>query len=65
MYYFESCKKIYLALSAWPTINGLFYAGAAYSFYLFSPLAYGMSGPSANDPNSTMHGLKWVETWEF
>lgn len=36
-----------------------------YSFYLFAPLAYGMSGPSANEANSTMFGLKWLETWEF
>ncbi|TMW46383.1 hypothetical protein DOY81_008535 [Sarcophaga bullata] len=36
-----------------------------YSFMLFSPLAYGMSGPLANDPNSTMHDLKWLSTWEF
>ncbi|KAI8121822.1 Protein O-mannosyl-transferase 2 [Lucilia cuprina] len=36
-----------------------------YSFLLFSPLAYGMSGPLANEPNSTMHGLKWLSTWEF
>lgn len=36
-----------------------------YSFFIFSPLAYGMSGPSANEPNSTMHGLKWLESWEF
>ncbi|EDW30603.1 GL26758 [Drosophila persimilis] len=37
----------------------------AYSFALFSPLAYGMSGPLANEPNSTMHSLKWLSTWEF
>lgn len=37
----------------------------AYSFLLFSPLAYGMSGPTANEPNSTMHKLKWMESWEF
>ncbi|XP_002054958.3 protein O-mannosyl-transferase 2 [Drosophila virilis] len=36
-----------------------------YSFVLFSPLAYGMSGPLANEPNSTMHNLKWLATWEF
>ncbi|XP_022643543.1 protein O-mannosyl-transferase 2-like isoform X2 [Varroa destructor] len=36
-----------------------------YSFSLFSPLAYGMQGPPANLPNSTMHGLKWLDTWEF
>ncbi|XP_060663188.1 protein O-mannosyl-transferase 2 [Drosophila nasuta] len=37
----------------------------AYSFVLFSPLAYGMTGPHANEPNSTMHKLKWMSTWEF
>ncbi|ALC48451.1 tw [Drosophila busckii] len=37
----------------------------AYSFVLFSPLAYGMSGPLANEPNSTMYPLKWLSTWEF
>ncbi|KAF7269385.1 hypothetical protein GWI33_017588 [Rhynchophorus ferrugineus] len=36
-----------------------------YSFYLFAPLAYGMSGPSSNEHNSTMYGLKWLDTWEF
>lgn len=36
-----------------------------YSFALFSPLAYGMFGPTANEPNSTMHKLKWMDSWEF
>lgn len=36
-----------------------------YSFILFSPLAYGMSGPTASEPNSTMHSLLWLKTWEF
>ncbi|XP_012156645.1 protein O-mannosyl-transferase 2 [Ceratitis capitata] len=36
-----------------------------YSFVLFSPLAYGMSGPLANEPNSAMHSLKWLSSWEF
>ncbi|XP_029139304.1 protein O-mannosyl-transferase 2 [Protobothrops mucrosquamatus] len=36
-----------------------------YSFYLFHPLSYGMTGPLASDPNSSMAGLKWLETWEF
>ncbi|CAG0890825.1 unnamed protein product [Cyprideis torosa] len=35
-----------------------------YSFWLFSPLAYGYTGNSSN-PNSTVHGLKWIESWEF
>lgn len=36
-----------------------------YSFVLFSPLAYGMSGPIATDANSTMRQLKWLQSWEF
>ncbi|CAH0728120.1 unnamed protein product, partial [Brenthis ino] len=44
---------------------GLAASGAAYSFCLFSPLAYGMSGPLAHEPNSTMAGLRWLDTWEF
>lgn len=36
-----------------------------YSFKLFSPLAYGMSGPTALEPNSTMHSLLWMKSWEF
>ncbi|XP_063387338.1 protein O-mannosyl-transferase 2 isoform X2 [Cydia fagiglandana] len=44
---------------------GLVLSTTVYSFYLFSPLAYGMSGPLAHEPNSTMAGLKWLESWEF
>ncbi|KAJ8925580.1 hypothetical protein NQ315_009420 [Exocentrus adspersus] len=44
---------------------GLILSSILYSFYLFFPLAYGMSGPSANEANSSMHGLKWMDTWEF
>ncbi|XP_019767604.2 protein O-mannosyl-transferase 2 [Dendroctonus ponderosae] len=47
------------------TCIGIFLSVVLYSFYLFAPLAYGMNGPSSNEPNSTMHGLKWMETWEF
>uniref|UniRef100_A0A8D8ZZ10 Protein O-mannosyl-transferase 2 n=1 Tax=Cacopsylla melanoneura TaxID=428564 RepID=A0A8D8ZZ10_9HEMI len=35
------------------------------SFYLFSPLTYGMTEASSNEPNSTLHSLKWLESWEF
>uniref|UniRef100_A0AAY5KMW3 Protein O-mannosyl-transferase 2 n=1 Tax=Esox lucius TaxID=8010 RepID=A0AAY5KMW3_ESOLU len=34
-------------------------------FYLFNPLSYGMRGPLAHDPASTMAGLKWMDSWEF
>lgn len=35
-----------------------------YSFKLFHPLAYGFSDPSTEN-NSTMYGLRWMESWEF
>ncbi|KAL1114826.1 hypothetical protein AAG570_007650 [Ranatra chinensis] len=46
-------------------MTGFILTTTVYSFYMFAPLAYGMSGPYANDPNSTMYGLKWMESWEF
>ena len=36
-----------------------------FSFYLFAPLTYGMSNVPSTEPNSTMHGMRWLETWEF
>lgn len=36
-----------------------------FSFYLFHPLSYGMRGPLAHDPASSMAGLRWMESWEF
>lgn len=45
--------------------NGVVFATTVYSFYLFSPLSYGMTGPTSADPNSTMYGLRWLESWEF
>nr|XP_036218991.1 protein O-mannosyl-transferase 2-like isoform X2 [Bactrocera oleae] len=47
------------------TLLGGMISGLAYSFKLFSPLAYGMSGPLSNEPNSTMYGLRWLSSWEF
>ncbi|ODN04599.1 Protein O-mannosyl-transferase 2, partial [Orchesella cincta] len=44
---------------------GLTLSSVAYSFYLFAPLSYGTSGPLAAEENSTMHGLKWLDSWEF
>ena len=40
-------------------------ASCWYSFYIFSPLAYGMTGEYARESNSSMHHLHWMETWEF
>merc|ERR1719220_244633 len=39
-------------------------ASCWYSFYIFSPLAYGMTGDYARENNSSMHHLHWMETWE-
>ncbi|XP_053969988.1 protein O-mannosyl-transferase 2 [Anastrepha ludens] len=47
------------------TLLGGIISVLAYSFIKFSPLAYGMSGSLANEPNSTMYGLRWLSTWEF
>lgn len=46
-------------------VLGLTLSTVMYSFYLFAPLAYGMNGPTANEENSTMYGLKWMDSWEF
>ncbi|XP_075982905.1 protein O-mannosyl-transferase 2 [Anticarsia gemmatalis] len=54
-----------LGRTVYHCIIGLVMSTTVYSFYLFSPLAYGMSGPLSHEPNSTMAGLKWMETWEF
>ena len=36
-----------------------------FSFVLFSPLSYGMSGPSSQEIDSDMYGLRWLHTWDF
>ncbi|XP_059156295.1 protein O-mannosyl-transferase 2-like isoform X2 [Physella acuta] len=36
-----------------------------WSFYLFYPLTYGMFGPMASEENSSMHRLKWMESWDI
>ncbi|XP_055700436.1 protein O-mannosyl-transferase 2 isoform X2 [Phlebotomus papatasi] len=47
------------------TVLGASLGVLGWSFVKFSPLAYGMMGPSAGEANSTMNGLKWMESWEF
>lgn len=54
-----------IASSIYHWFIGILFSSLVYSFYLFSPLAYGMTGVSSNDPNSSMYGLKWLESWEF
>ncbi|KAL0269518.1 UNVERIFIED_CONTAM: hypothetical protein PYX00_007222 [Menopon gallinae] len=43
---------------------GVLFSGVIYSFYLFSPLAYGMI-PKENETYSEMQNLKWLDSWEF
>ncbi|KAJ2942084.1 hypothetical protein O0L34_g11001 [Tuta absoluta] len=54
-----------LGRTVYHCLLGVIMSSTLYSFYLFSPLAYGMSGPTAGEPNSTMSGLKWLDSWEF
>lgn len=54
-----------LSMVVFHTCVGLILSGTAYSFYLFHPLTYGMSGPHAHDPKSEMYGLKWLDSWEI
>ncbi|KAK2163216.1 hypothetical protein NP493_1474g00026 [Ridgeia piscesae] len=36
-----------------------------YSFYLFCPLSYGMTGALADNDTSIMYGLKWMDSWQI
>ncbi|KAK0182106.1 hypothetical protein PV327_000275 [Microctonus hyperodae] len=36
-----------------------------YSFYLFSPLTYGMDGSTSDTSSNQMNSLRWLESWEF
>lgn len=67
-YLLEELPKFFsesIAKMVYHAILGLILSTIVYSFYLFAPLAYGMNGPTANEANSTMKGLKWIESWEF
>lgn len=45
-------------------VYGSALAMTIYSFKLFAPLAYGFADGSS-ETNSTMHGLRWLDSWEF
>ncbi|CAL4078365.1 unnamed protein product [Meganyctiphanes norvegica] len=54
-----------IAQSAYHWLTGMIISTLAYSFYLFSPLAYGMHNLEPGFENHTIHSLKWLDTWEF
>ncbi|CAH0550291.1 unnamed protein product [Brassicogethes aeneus] len=67
-YLLEEVPKLFsenISNMVYHTALGIILSTIVYSFYLFAPLAYGMNGPTANEVNSTMHGLKWIDSWEF
>lgn len=51
--------------SAYHLLVGGIVSSLIYSFYLFAPLTYGMSNGPSTEANSTMYGMRWLETWEF
>ncbi|KAK8741606.1 hypothetical protein OTU49_002295 [Cherax quadricarinatus] len=55
----------YLSSSVYPWLTGLFYSTLIYSFYLFAPLAYGMHNLDPSFENSTVHQIRWLDSWEF
>ncbi|KAK4298489.1 hypothetical protein Pmani_029173 [Petrolisthes manimaculis] len=67
-YLLESLPSLvpqYLAASVYPALTGLFYSTLIYSFYLFAPLAYGMHNLDPTFENSTIHQIRWLDSWEF
>ena len=54
-----------LGSTVFHTLIGGYVAMLWYSFYYFSPLAYGLGDTPASLSNSTVHHLKWIDSWEF
>ncbi|XP_076442071.1 protein O-mannosyl-transferase 2-like [Babylonia areolata] len=54
-----------LSLSAFCWCLGLILGCVLYSFYLFYPLTYGMKGSPPSGEGGDMHGLRWLESWDF
>ena len=49
------------------SLYGAILAAVVYSFWLFSPLSYGIVGDFSKEDvsNNTMSSLRWLESWEF
>ncbi|VVC33926.1 MIR motif,Protein O-mannosyl-transferase, C-terminal four TM domain,Glycosyl transferase family 39/83 [Cinara cedri] len=61
----KTSKPNLLQKTVYDVLIGIIYSSVIYSFYLYSPLAYGMAGPISTEKNSTMYGLRWLDSWEF
>ena len=48
-----------------PSLPFLLILLSSCSFFLFSPLCYGMTGELASSSNSTLHHLHWLSSWQF
>jgi len=54
-----------LATPTYHTLMGVYMGVVVYSFRLFAPLTYGMEETPAVHANSSVHHLKWLDSWEF
>lgn len=54
-----------LTVTIFHTCFGLVLSSILYSFYLFHPMVYGMSGPMATEEGSQMYGLRWLSSWDL
>ncbi|XP_070577332.1 protein O-mannosyl-transferase 2-like [Ptychodera flava] len=61
----HSYKLPYCNINMYMAGNAVIVAVIIQSFALFYPLSYGMHGELAENVNSTMSGLKWMESWEI
>ncbi|XP_043217081.1 protein O-mannosyl-transferase 2-like [Amphibalanus amphitrite] len=49
----------------WTAFAVVYLSILTYSFYLFAPLTYGMSGPEKKEPGHRYDHLLWMDSWEF
>lgn len=63
----QLCVSVPEGLSVWAFYwcLSLFMGLILYSFYLFYPLTYGMQGSLPSAEGGMMHGLRWLDSWDF
>jgi len=55
----------FLSSSLYHWLTGIVFSVLVYSFYIFSPLAYGMHNLEPGFNNGTINQIRWLGTWEF